>query len=79
MCGRFVLSETEYGVFFHTRVINSPRFETRRGKVFCPVPSETQGRAPDARGVRRGMHVLGQKTLPATTDRLHNLNGRKPR
>ena len=44
LCVHFVLSKTEQGVvcYFHTRVIKGPRLETRRSKVICPVPSETQ-------------------------------------
>ena len=41
LCGHFVLSKTEHGVFPHSSHQGS-RLETRRSKVICPVPSETQ-------------------------------------
>ena len=78
LCGHFVLSNTEHGVvcYFHTRDIKGPRLETRRSKVICPVPSETQSSVRHPLGVRRGMHGVGQVTLPATTARHSSINAR---
>ena len=43
LCGHFVQSKTDYGVF-STR-IKGPTLETRRSKVIRPVPSESQSSA----------------------------------
>ena len=51
------------------------RNETKQGYLPRPVRDSEQRRAPAARGVRRGMHGIGQITLPATTAR-HSINAR---
>ena len=51
------------------------RDETKQGYLPRPVRDPEQRRAPAARGVRRGMHGMGQITLPATTAS-HSTNAR---
>ena len=66
------MSKTEYGVFPHwSHQGPKTRDETKQG----PVRDPEQRRAPAARGVRGGMHGMGQITLPATTAR-HSINAR---
>ena len=51
------------------------RDETKQGYLPRPVRDPEQRRAQAARGVRRGMHGMGQITLAATTAR-YNINTR---
>ena len=51
------------------------RDETKQDYLPRPVRDPEQRRAPAARGVRRGMHGMGQITSPATTAR-HSINAR---
>ena len=56
-----MLSKIEYGVF-STLESQGPktRDETKQGYLPRPVRDPEQLRAPAARGVRRGMHGMGQ-------------------
>ena len=52
------------------------RDETNQGYLPRPVRDPEQPRASAARVVRRGMHGMGQKTLPARTARHSSINAR---
>ena len=71
-----MLCKTEYGAF-STR-IKSPRLEARQSNLPHPARDPEQRRTPAARGVRRGIHGMGRRTLSATTAR-NSINARKPR
>ena len=64
-----MLSKTDYGVFPHSSH-QEPKTqnEMKQGYLPRPVRDPEQRRAPAARGVRRGMHGMGQITLRATTN-----------
>ena len=75
-----MLSETEYGVF-STR-IKGPKLDTRRSKVICPVPSETQGSVghqlpgAETRHTRHGPENVASNNCPSQYKRAEAAMGR---
>ena len=76
LCGYFVLSKLNMAIFPHSSHQGpKTRDETKQDYLPRPVRDPEQSRAPAARRVRRGIHGIGQITLPATTAR-HSINTR---